>query len=106
MTTPTAAEELRELIRDAHAAAKDIRAAVKDAREVTDKLAPQLVEDRLTKAIEEGLEQYVETVKTAMDQAVEKVDREFQKLADLYIKGPGKGQPDLHELAMRQGRRG
>lgn len=95
------AEALRELLREAHGVLKDLRGATKDASA----LAPDLVKGQLETAVADGLASYADTIRKAQDEAVAKVNDEFDKLADLLMgrdaKSRRKGQPDIPTLVER-----
>lgn len=76
-----AADALRQLIREANGATKDLRAAIAEAR----RTAPGIVGEHLDTAIREGLEEYGGTIRAAMNDAVGKVNAKFEGLADILM---------------------
>lgn len=104
-TPPTPTEELREVIREGRALLKDLNIAVREAREATAQaVSKDLVQQRIDIAVSEGLSEYEATVKQAMSDAVNKVQREFEKLTNLMLTGKqsGKGQ-SLVDIAIEKG---
>lgn len=101
----TQAEELKELTRLANAATKDLRQAMKEAREVTGRLIEDAIRESIEVEVKKGLDEYQETVKTAMDQAVAKVDSELAGLANLFLYGnkQGRGESLADIVAQRRG---
>lgn len=95
------AEVLRALVQEAHGVLKDLRAAIREGREV----APAIVEQHLDGAVKAGLEDYAATIETAMDAAVARVNGEFDKLADLLLgrdaESRREGRADIPSLVER-----
>lgn len=90
----------RDLVRDLHAATKDGRALLRDIERVLRDDGAKLVDERMTAEVTRQLDALGESTRLAMDQAVEKVGKEFDRLAAIYLEGPD-GGPSLHDLAMR-----
>jgi DNA anti-recombination protein RmuC len=92
-----AAVECRELLADVRTATKDLRAAVKEVREERERLAAA-VRDAVGAEIDEQvrvqLEALGELTRKQMDASVDKVSREFDKLANILMTGHDKGRPD------------
>ncbi len=95
------AEALRALVQEAHGVLKDLRAAIKEGREV----APAVVGQHLDDAVKAGLEDYADTIGKAMDAAVAHVNGEFDKLADLLLgrdaESRREGRADIPALVER-----
>jgi LPS O-antigen subunit length determinant protein (WzzB/FepE family) len=102
---------LREATREAHAALKDLKGAIKEGRELVaaiDKMAQIAVEDRLKPVVEKGLEDFGKNLRQAIDVATDSVYERFDKIADL-LTGEDKtskrrGQPSIPELVERRNR--
>lgn len=88
------ADELRELIREAHGATRDLRAAIRDARAV----APAIVSEHLDAEVKRAVDKLGETTEKAMDASVAKVNREFDRLADILM---GRTGPDRKRRALQ-----
>lgn len=94
MTTPLAAleeriaklerasDEIREATRLAHEATKDLRALIREAREI---LSTKPITDRIDDNVKAGLEEYAGTIKAAQEAAVDRVARTFDELAAIYL---------------------
>lgn len=76
------AETIRELVREAHAATKDLRHAIRDATEV---LSSTPVMQRIDHEVALGLERYANEIKRAQTAAVERVAATFDELAAIYL---------------------
>lgn len=83
-------EELRDLIRQAHAAAKDLRAATLEARRTVPALATAEVQRRVTVMIEGAMGQLVVDLDKVLDRRVGEVRAHFEKLMRLLHEGDGK----------------
>lgn len=94
-----AAERIRELVREAHAATKDLRSAIRDANEV---LSSGPVMERIDREVALGLERYTNEIKRAQAAAVEKVGDTFEELAAIYTGEDRRHGPTLLELADRK----
>jgi|SRR5215471_6113657 len=90
--------EARQLLADLRSEVKEARRVLRDARRDCTEGAVQAA---IEAAVERGLAEYNDTVKRAMDDAVAKVGREFDKLAATYIGKGGKQGPTLPEVAER-----
>jgi hypothetical protein len=78
------ADALRLLIREAHEATKDLKAAVREATEARESLitmAAVTVEQGINIAVEEGLKAYSESISTAIDDATDAVYERFDVIA-------------------------
>lgn len=87
-TQATPAEELRELIREAHGVQKDMRGLLKqvDAKlEEMDKRAHIIVDDALTERVSAGLEAYHEMIEQSSKEASEAVYRKFDLIYKTLI---------------------
>lgn len=108
----TKAIECRELLGDVRSATKGLRNAERDANEARAKLATaveEMVDQDIGGRIRDGLAEYEETLQKAIDDAVEKVGKEFEKLMNIYMTGDNRGRPpdgrDLQRLMEERGRR-
>ena len=99
-----AAQEVREETRRAHEATKELRTAQREIRDLLETDVPALVDRAIDVAVAKGLADYSDTVQTAMRNAVTKVEREFDKLARIYMDGEDDGE-SIHDLAMKKKRR-
>ena len=79
MSDQTSAEELRELIREAHGVLKDMRAERREIEQLLDGI-PGKVDDRIKDGMTSGLANLGEATKQAMDASVAKVFAEFDRL--------------------------
>ena len=77
------AEEMRELIREAHGLLKDMRAERRAIEQLLDGI-PYKVDERIEKAVEIGLEKLGKATRKAMDDSVAKVGREFDRLEAIF----------------------
>lgn len=83
-----AALDCRAAVREAHEAMADMRQLMKEARRVSDEVTAGAVNGRLEAAVDQGLDEYKGAVEEAMEAAVAKIQREFDKLANSYGCGP------------------
>jgi type VI protein secretion system component VasK len=74
-------DEIREELRAGHELLKDLRAEIKQAREI----GPELVTTMLERQVEQELAKLAVATNEQMQLSVEKVNREFAKLADLLM---------------------
>ena len=89
-----ARDELRELVREAHAAAKDLRAAAREAAKeradlqaVIETGAHDAIEEKLADAVAEGLEELGKAMSDQMRKSVEKILAEFEQLKNRIFTG-------------------
>lgn len=97
-------EELREVVREAHGAIKDLTRLIKEAREVIEDIettAAREVGARISRAIEIGLESYKDTIITATESASEAVYARFDGLAAMLL-GETKGQRRKHGASLAE----
>jgi predicted transcriptional regulator len=90
-----AAEDIRDATREAHAATKDLRRLQKEVRDLLGADAKELVENALDAAVKTGLAEYGTTIRAAQDRALEVIQTEFNKLADLYLEGNGRDREHI-----------
>lgn len=98
---------LTDLVRDAHAAAKDLRAVVRDARDAIEhgEQVRSGIESAVRDAVAANIEQEVQVqlaelavqTKAAMDSSVDRVGAKFDELADMMLNADGEG-PSLVQL--------
>lgn len=104
MAELTPAEELRELIREAHGLLKDLRAERRAITELLDGI-PARVEAHIGEQLAAGLAGLGKALKKAMDDSVEKVSREFDRLEGFFLgTSPAArraGKPSLEDLIQR-----
>jgi hypothetical protein len=94
------AEVISELVREAHAATKDLRSAIRDANEV---LSSTPVMSRIDEQVALGLERYKDEIKRAQAEAVDQVGRTFETLCNVHLYGneAGTGKSVFEEMADR-----
>ena len=86
-----AAEDIKRATRDAHAATKDLVHATKEARALMTTLLQDEVDQRISDAVKEGLEQYRDTLAKATDDGYAHVIAEFEKVTNLCLYGNVEG---------------
>lgn len=79
-----AAQDLREAVREAHEALKDLRAERRAVQELLDGL-PAKVDARIEHQLAQGLDALGRETRKAIDAATEKVTAEFDHLADILM---------------------
>jgi ABC-type transporter MlaC component len=82
MPDRAAAEELRDLIREAHSLLKDMRAEKREIKQLLDGI-PARVDARIEDRVRTGLEVLGKETKKAMDASVAKVTAEFDRLESI-----------------------
>lgn len=96
------AAALRSLIYSAHTATKDLRAALREAQELLGKTIEKAMEEVIDETIVKGLDAYADTIRRAQAEAVDRVFREFDKLADELLgtstKHRKRGEPSMGDL--------
>lgn len=104
--SPTPAEELRELIREAHGLMKDLKAERREITALLDDI-PAKVNTRIAEALTVGLDELGKQTRKAMDTSVAKVGREFERLEAIFTgtdrASRRNGKPPLEDL-IRQAR--
>lgn len=85
MSTPTQVDELREATREARAALKDLKVAMKEFRELTGPEVTRQVEERVSHVVEDALMQIGKETQKTVRLAYDKVMREWDKLTDLLL---------------------
>lgn len=95
------AEELRELIREAHGLLKDMRAERKSIESLLEGINDK-VDARVENRIREHIEELGGATRKAMDNAVAKVSREFDRLEAIFTgterKSIRAGKPPIEDL--------
>lgn len=111
MTTEEEVERLRVATREAHEAMKDMKALMKEAREVMGEMLAAVgtdVDERIEAAVADGLKELGTSIEKATDDATEAVYRRFDQITDILLgegSGRRKGEPSIPELLMeRQGK--
>lgn len=103
------AEELRQLIREARGAVKDLRAAQRTAERTVRDLARERVEHHLDAQVRRGLEEFSRTLDQAIKQGTDAVFRRFDKIAATLLGETGQqareGKEPLTQLAAKVARR-
>ena len=77
--------ECREMIREAHAATKDLRAAVRDAKREMQDLAKDEVAARVQREVSRQLEELGEQTSAAIKAATQKVIAEFDRFGEALL---------------------
>jgi hypothetical protein len=77
--------ECREMIREAHAATKDLRAAVREAKRELQDLAKDEVSARIQGEVSRQLEELGERTREAVSTATQKVIAEFDRFGESLL---------------------
>ena len=77
--------ECREMIREAHAATKDLRAAVREAKRELQDLARDEVSARIQGEVSRQLEELGERTREAVSAATQKVITEFDRFGEALL---------------------
>jgi chromosome segregation ATPase len=77
--------ECREMIREAHAATKDLRAAVREAKQELQVLARDEVAAHLHREVSRQLEELSERTREAVTTATQKVVAEFDRFGEALL---------------------
>jgi hypothetical protein len=77
--------ECREMIREAHAATKDLRAAVRDAKREVHDLAKDEVAAQVQREVSRQLEELGERTSTTIRAATQKVIAEFDRFGEALL---------------------
>jgi len=77
--------ECREMIREAHAATKDLRAAVREAKRELQDLAKDEVGARIQDEVSRQLEELGERTREAVSAATQKVIAEFDRFGETLL---------------------
>ncbi len=96
-----ASMEAREVITELRSELKEARRVQREFHQEVERALAVAVDERIAAEVAKGLDAYGETLRKAMSDAVDKVGREFDKLAKIYIEGR-KGEPTLPDLAKRR----
>ena len=80
-----AAGECRELIREAHAATKDLRAAVREAKRELQDVAKDEVAAHIQREVSRQLEELGERTREAVSVATQKVIAEFDRFGESLL---------------------
>ena len=81
----TAVGECREMIREAHAATKDLRAAVRDAKRELQDLSKDEVAAHIQREVTRQLEELSERTHEAVSAATQKVIAEFDRFGESLL---------------------
>lgn len=91
------AQQCREVVREAHEAIKDLRAAMAEQRESVRTQFAELARAELDAQVARQLKLLENTTQRAMAAAVAKVTGEFDRLAGIFL-GTEDGGPSLEQL--------
>ena len=80
-----AARECREMIREAHAATKDLRAAVREAKRELQELGKDEVAAHIQREVSRQLEELGERTREAVSAATQKVIAEFDRFGESLL---------------------
>lgn len=89
--------EGRDVIRELRSELKEARRVIRELRDERDKALATDVGARIDATVKAGLDEYADTVKAAMDNAVAHIEREFDKLFTAYMKGKRTSEVDLRD---------
>ena len=107
--------ECREMIREAHAATKDLRAAVREAKRELQDLAKDEVSARIQGEVSRQLEELGERTREAVSTATQKVIAEFDRFGESLLgketywqtasgrRAVGRPDPDVVTLDVQPG---
>lgn len=102
-----AATDAREVLGELRSELREARRFLREFREATEREVDKAMSDRVDAAVRAGLDEYAATVKRAMSEAVEKVNVEFDKLFNTYMRGRARGHAvdggDLRDFFKGQG---
>jgi phosphoenolpyruvate-protein kinase (PTS system EI component) len=111
VSTEAEVAALRAATREAHEAIKDLRAVIREAKEVKEKLGVEMTDvwdNGMREVVSTGLAEYNTTIKRAIDEATQAVFDRFNVLADRLLgvdKGTRRrGEFSIEELVRRVGR--
>ena len=97
---------LKEATREAHEALQDLRAVVKEAKAIKGTLRDEAIEalaNGVRDIVAAGLGSYAKMITGAIDDAVDRVNKRFDTLADVLMgedkRTRRRGEPSLLELA-------
>lgn len=100
-----AAKEARDLIRDCHAATKDLRTAIREGRELLAKEIAGAVGDRIDAQVSEGLTAYQDSLAKALETTDAGIQRRYDELCNIMLYGnkQGRGSSIVDEELERRG---
>ena len=100
------AQDAKETISELRSELKEARKVIREMKAERDEMFAKSVDERLEKAVQDGLKEYGDTISNAMREAVDHVDDTFQKLANVLMTGVESGKPkdgwDLRKVARRE----
>lgn len=94
-------DELRELIRQANEALKDIKAATKEARAIAAESAETLRKefaDKFETCAKDTLDEWAKVTLRGIEMAESRINARFDKLGNILMGEEGKGKPPLTDL--------
>lgn len=91
-------DELKELVREAHGAVKDLRKAMEEAPRIVSLLTARRIEEQVGAEVQRGLDEYKANLTDAIEAATESVYQRFEAIANVLV---GKGSFSLESLAMK-----
>lgn len=99
-------DRLRDVLREAHAAIKDMRHLLRQAdaaRAVIETMVAKQIEEGIKTEVDKGLDEYRDSLNKAIDNATEAVYRRFDTIADMLLgetkAAKRKGEPSLADYA-------
>lgn len=95
-----AIDEVREVTRDAHAATKDLRQVVKEARAI---LGSTEVDARIEQVLNRGLGELGDSFGVAIEAATDAVYRRFDTIGTILLGEDGSGESIETLIRRRQG---
>jgi CHASE3 domain sensor protein len=98
--------DLRAVTRQAHEAIKDLRTAIREAREVNDQIVATLAtqtNEMISMAVNVGLDNYQSTMMQAIKEAEETISERFERIYEALVGSDKHGQREgfvpLDEIA-------
>jgi len=91
------ATEARTMLSEVRSELKEARRVIRELRHERDEAIATDVRALIDAAVKAGLDDYADTLRSAMDSAVAHITSEFDKLFDAFMKGGRKGT-DLRDL--------
>lgn len=105
-TLARTSQDAKDTISELRSELKEARRVIREMKAERDEMFKKSVDERLSDAVNAGLEEYKGTIEKAMSEAVDHVDDTFQKLANVFMTGVESGKPkdgwDLRKVARRE----
>lgn len=101
-STDKAAMDCRAVVTEAHEATRDLRTAIKEAREVNSTLAQKAIDERLEPIVVAEIAKMQKAVLDQIDRATKRVYERFDKIGDVLLHE--EGGESLAQLLTRVGK--